>query len=413
MTTQPPPRLLLIISGSVAAYKSLELIRLFKQCGGEVSCILTKGAAKFITPLAVGSLSQSEVYTDLFSLKDETEMGHIRLSREADLMLVAPASANLIAKMAQGLADDLASTVLLATNKPVMVAPAMNPQMWQHPATQRNLRQLQEDGISIVPPDSGAMACAETGEGRMPDPAALCEAVWQRLQSPSRPLQGKRAIVTAGPTAEALDPVRYLSNHSSGKQGYAIAEALAQAGAEVTLISGPTQLPCPSGVERLHVQTAEEMLSACESSLPADIFVSTAAVCDWRAAQVSPTKLKKRGQDSLTLHLNQTPDILRSICEHPDRPTLTIGFAAETATHQAALVTLAQEKRKRKGCDWIVANNVSNGMIFGDSDTEITLLAGEDVTIRQKCSKIEVARFLTEKMIDSFNHHKTKVSTHE
>jgi phosphopantothenoylcysteine decarboxylase/phosphopantothenate--cysteine ligase len=397
------PHILLIITGSVAAYKSLELIRLMKDRGVRVTCVMTKGGQEFITPLSVASLSGSEVYTDLFSLKDETDMGHIRLSREANRILVAPASANILAKMAHGLADDLASTLLLATNKPVSVAPAMNPQMWHHPATQRNLDALRHDGIDILEPGNGLMACGEEGQGRMMEPLAICDSLLQTHLHPSRPLHGKHAIVTAGPTVEPLDPVRFLSNLSSGKQGYAIAAALESAGAHVTLISGPTNLPCPSGVERLQVQTSEEMLRACLGSLPADIFVGTAAVCDWRAKTTAEEKIKKQSGHIPQFELEASPDILQIIASLTDkRPKLVIGFAAETASQSDDLIALGQKKRRTKGCDWILANDVSGGAIFGEATTRLTLITENNAMPWPELSKADASNKIVTSITKQF-----------
>ena len=427
-----PKRILLIISGSVAAYKSLELIRLFKKQNISISAILTKGGAEFITPLAVSSLTGEPTHTDLFSLKDEVEMGHIRLSREADLIIVAPASADLITKMANGNSDDLASATLLAANKPIYIAPAMNHAMWSHPATKRNIAQLKKDGIHIIDPVAGEMACGEYGIGRMAEPEAIFEAAASVLfeqastvpspiggglgwghgghgadQAPLlgeerrfQPLSGKRAIVTAGPTQEAIDPVRYLGNHSSGKQGYAIAAALAEAGADVTLISGPTSLPAPSGVTLKQVTTAEEMLNQATRSLPADIAAFAPAVADWRAKKPAAQKLKKRtSQTPPTLTLEETPDILAAIAKHVKRPNLVIGFAAETE----ALLKHAKEKRTKKNADWLLANDVSGGKIFGNDKTELHFISAAAQENWGALSKSEAAGKLVEKIIAHFD----------
>ena len=346
--------ILLIISGGIAAYKSLELIRLFKKTGTYVRVILTKGGEQFVTPLSVSALSEHPVYTELWSLKDETEMGHIRLSREADLIIVAPASANLIAKMANGIADDLASTTLLASNKPIMISPAMNPEMWAKPSTQRNVETLRQDGIHIIEPNLGDMACGETGTGRMPEAEELFKAA-EDFFLKDKPLAGKTAIVTAGPTYEPIDPVRFIGNRSSGKQGYAIAAELAQQGALVTLVTGPVSLPTPQNVQIISIETAEEMKKAVTNALPADIFVGAAAVADWRVENPAPQKMKKRiGQTTPDLKFTENPDILAFVSKHSNRPSLVIGFAAETED----VLSNARAKLVKKGCDWIVANQV-------------------------------------------------------
>lgn len=401
-------RILLIISGSIAAYKSLELIRRLKDASFSVRCILTKGGAEFITPLSVASLSGEPVFTDLFSLKDESEMGHIRLSREADLVIVAPASANLIAKMAQGISDDLASTVLLATDKPVMVAPAMNAKMWEHAATQRNLSQVTADGARLIAPRSGSLACGEVGDGRMAEPDDIVAAVRHYFQSAGM-LKGKRVLVTSGPTQEALDPVRFLGNYSSGKQGHALAQALAFAGAEVTLVSGPVSLADPAQVKTVHVKTAEEMLAACEAALPVDIAICAAAVADWRVAKPASQKLKKRdGETSLTLTLEQNPDILATLSQHKvNRPALVVGFAAET-DH---VIENARVKLAKKQCDWLLVNDVSGTKVFGENTTSLTLLSPDCEIAWGQTSKTSAAERLTQAICSHFNHpttHTTK-----
>ena len=358
---------LLIIGGGIAAYKSLELIRRLKERGVTVRAILTKAAAEFITPLSVASLSGEKVYDDLFSLTDEAEMGHIQLSRSADLVVVAPATADLMAKLANGHANDLASTALLATAKPVMLAPAMNVLMWNHPATQRNLATLKADGTIFVGPGDGEMACGEFGPGRMAEPLEIVAAIENALAMPG-PLAGVKALVTAGPTQEPLDPVRYLANRSSGKQGYAIADGLAQAGAETILVSGPVSIAPPSRVKLIKVETAREMLAACGSVLPVDVAVCAAAVADWRPEIFANGKIKKIADappPSVALAAN--PDILATLSKGARRPTLVIGFAAETEN----VIAHAQDKRARKGCDWIVANDVSpaTGIMGGDKNT--------------------------------------------
>jgi phosphopantothenoylcysteine decarboxylase/phosphopantothenate--cysteine ligase len=362
-------RILLIVSGGIAAYKSLELIRRLREQGARVRCVLTQGGAQFVTPLSVAALSEDKVYGDLWSLTDEQQMGHIRLSREADLVVVAPASANLIAKMAQGLADDLASTVLLATDKPVMIAPAMNVEMWDNPATQANIKTLQQRGIKLIGPGAGLMACGEEGMGRMSEPAEILKAIAEYFAI-SGPLAGKRALVTSGPTFEPLDPVRFIGNRSSGKQGHAIAEALYAKGAETILVSGPTNLPDPKGIETVHVETAREMLAACESALPIDVAVCAAAVADWRPAEISREKLKK-GAAKASLDLVENPDILATLAKAGNRrPRLVVGFAAETSD----VVKNAAQKFARKNCDWILANEVGANKGFDRDDNEVTFL---------------------------------------
>ncbi len=393
-------RVLLIVTGGIAAYKALELIRRGAERGLRFRCVLTRAAQQFITPLAVASLAGEKVYTDLFSLTDEAEMGHIRLSREADLVVVAPATADMLAKMAGGLADDLASTLLLATDKPVLVAPAMNPCMWQHPATQRNVERLRGDGIRFVGPEEGDMACGESGPGRMAEPEAILAAI-ETLLGP-KPLAGLRALVTSGPTHEPIDPVRYIANRSSGRQGHAIARALADAGAAVTLVSGPAALPDPPGVRTVRVTTAREMLEACEAALPVDIAVCAAAVCDWRPAHAVEDKLKKReGAAPPVLELAENPDILRSLATRSeDRPRLVIGFAAETE----ALLEHAREKRRRKGCDWILANDVGAGSgVFGGSRNRVLLLRDEEEPESwPEMDKQELARRLVAEIAGAF-----------
>ena len=358
---------LLIIGGGIAAYKSLELIRRLKEQGVAVRAILTRAGAEFITPLSVASLSGEKVYDDLFSLTDEAEMGHIQLSRSADLVVVAPATADLMAKLANGHANDLASTALLATDKRVLMAPAMNVRMWNHPATQRNLATLKADGTIFVGPGDGEMACGEFGPGRMAEPLEIVAAIDNALAM-AGPLAGMKALVTAGPTQEPLDPVRYLANRSSGKQGYAIADALAHAGAETILVSGPVAIAPPSRVKLIRIETAREMLAACESVLPVDVAVCAAAVADWRPETIANGKIKKTvdaAPPSVALAAN--PDILATLSKGARRPALVVGFAAETEN----VVAHAQEKRARKGCDWIVANDVSpgTGVMGGEKNT--------------------------------------------
>ncbi|MES2984937.1 MAG: bifunctional phosphopantothenoylcysteine decarboxylase/phosphopantothenate--cysteine ligase CoaBC [Pseudomonadota bacterium] len=397
-----PRSVLLIITGSVAAYKSLELIRLLRAREVVVTAILTKGAAQFITPLAVSALTGTKTYDDLFSLTDEVAMGHIQLSRVAELLLVAPASADIIAKMAGGLADDLATTALLATDKPVIIAPAMNHKMWHHPATQRNLARLQGDGIAIIPPTAGDMACGEHGIGRLAEPAAMVaflEGTGANKPVSANSLKGKRAVVTSGPTAEAIDPVRYLGNRSSGKQGHAIAMALAAAGAEVTLVSGTVNLADPKGITTIHTGNAEAMLAAVNKALPADIFVGAAAVADWCLAKPSAQKLKKKSNESkLTLELVPTVDILATVARGKKRPGLVIGFAAETEK----LLEHARQKRLKKGCDWLLANEVEEGRVFGADDNTVTLITDSVEETWPLASKTDIAGRLVSKIADHF-----------
>jgi phosphopantothenoylcysteine decarboxylase / phosphopantothenate---cysteine ligase len=385
---------LLIIGGGIAAYKSLELIREFKRRGIAVRGILTQGGAEFVTPLSVASLSGEQCFTDLFDLKDEAEMGHIELSRSADMIVVAPATADLMAKLANGLANDLASTALLATDKPVMMAPAMNVRMWEHAATRRNHQQLREDGILFVGPDEGDMACGEYGFGRMAEPLAIADAAEQFLiASATGALRGKKILITAGPTHEPIDPVRYLANRSSGRQGYAIAIAAARAGAKVKLISGPTDLPDPVGVKTIRVETAREMLKACEKALPVDVAIFCAAVADYRPSSAAREKIKKDkgGLDGISLAEN--PDILKTIAKRKKgRPALVIGFAAETET----VLRHAKEKRKRKGCDWIIANDVSPDAlsgtnVMGGARNQVSLISDSGTETWPEMDKQEVA----------------------
>jgi phosphopantothenoylcysteine decarboxylase/phosphopantothenate--cysteine ligase len=389
-------RVLLIVGGGIAAYKALELTRLLRKAGIAVRPILTRAGAQFVTALSLAALAEDKVYADLFSLTDEAEMGHIELSRSADLVVVAPATADLMAKAAHGLADDLASTTLLATDKPVLMAPAMNVRMWEHAATRRNLAQLIADGMRFVGPDEGAMACGEYGPGRMAEPAAIFEAILALLET-ARPLEGKRVIVTAGPTAEPIDPVRVITNRSSGKQGYAIAGALAALGAEVVLVSGPTALPAPAGVRRVAVETAAEMLIACEAALPAEVAVCVAAVADWRPKTAGGSKIKKGAAGPKPLELEETPDILATLAKDRRRPRLVIGFAAETDDVEAH----AQAKLAKKGCDWIVANDVSiEGTMGGDANA-VTIVTAHGVERWDRAPKAEVARRLAQKIAEA------------
>ena len=388
-------RILLIISGGIAAYKSLELIRRLRERGAAVGTVMTRAAQQFVTPLSVQALSEDKVYTELFSLTDESEMGHIRLSREADLVVVAPATADLMAKMAAGLADDLATATLLASDKPILIAPAMNLFMWRNPATQRSLRTLTADGILTVGPNDGPLADGETGPGRLAEPAeiiAAIEAHFARAAAPL-PLAGKHALVTAGPTQEPIDPVRFISNRSSGKQGYAIAGALASLGAETSLVSGPTALEAPPGVKRTPVETAQQMLAACERLLPADIAVLTAAVADWRVASPANAKIKKNG-NAPALALIENPDILATLSHHAKRPRLVIGFAAETED----LIKHAQEKLKTKGCDWIVANDISQAGVMGGDENTIHIVTKSGVEDFPRMPKTKIAETIARKI---------------
>ena len=381
-------RILLIVSGGIAAYKALELVRLLRRDGLGVTAVLTEGGAQFVTPLSLQALTEEKVYSALWSLTDESEMGHIQLSRSADLLVVAPASANMLAKMAAGLADDLASTVLLATDKPVLVAPAMNIRMWDHPATAANMAALRARGVHVVGPDSGAMACNEHGMGRLAEPPAILAAI-HALLHPSTPLAGRHALVTSGPTHEPIDPVRYIANRSSGRQGHAIAAALAALGARVTLVSGPVSVPDPAGVHVQRVETATEMLAACTAALPADIAVCAAAVADWRVAEVSVGKIKKSPGPAPSLTLVPNPDILAILsAAGPARPRLVVGFAAETSD----VLAHAAAKRTRKGCDWIVANDVrpETGIMGGDAN-EVQLVTADGAEHWPLLPKAEVA----------------------
>ena len=419
-------RILLIVSGGIAAYKSLELVRLLKKRGMAVRAVMTRAAHQFVTPLTLGALTEDHVYTDLFDLKDEREMGHIQLSRQADLVVVCPASADILARMAAGMADDLATTLLLATDKPVLAVPAMNVRMWLHPATQRNLAVLRGDGVAVMDPDEGEMACGEYGPGRLPEPEAIAARIEAELTKPSphsggglgegaeqsaasveregaptaplpnplpggereldaqpdfadethRPLYGKHILITAGPTHEAIDPVRYIANRSSGKQGFAIAAAAADLGAKVTLVAGPVTLATPPGVIRVDVESAREMAAAVDAALPADVAIMVAAVADWRAAEISANKIKKDGSGAvLPLALAENPDILATLAKSPQRPGLLIGFAAETND----VIAHAQAKLARKGCDWIVANDVSADPMGGELNrVHIVTVTGVD-----------------------------------
>lgn len=417
-------KILLIIGGGIAAYKACELIRLMRKDGMSVRCVVTAGGQHFVTPMTLAALSEQPVHTSLWDLKDEAEMGHIQLSREADLVVVAPATADLMAKMVAGIADDLATTLLLATDKPVLAAPAMNVRMWQHAATRRNVAQLKADGIILLEPDEGPMACGEFGPGRLPEPTAIMAAIEahfaETVRGPAaaapglsplhetdelagqpdfaddthRPLFGRHIVVTAGPTREPIDPVRYIANRSSGQQGFAIAGALATLGAQVTLVAGPVSLATPVGVERIDVETAREMAAAVESALPADAAVMVAAVADWRAASAAAHKIKKTGDAPPTLALTENPDILARIAAPgPRRPALVVGFAAET-DH---VIDHARAKLAKKGCDWIVANDVS-GDVMGGAENAVHLVTADGVESWDRMPKGAVATRLAERI---------------
>jgi phosphopantothenoylcysteine decarboxylase / phosphopantothenate---cysteine ligase len=391
-------RILLIIGGGIAAYKCLELIRRARERGIGVRCVMTRAAQEFVTPLSVGALTNEQVFSDLFDLDAEREIGHIRLSRQAELVVVAPATADLLAKMAGGHADDLATAVLMATDKPVLVAPAMNPRMWEHPATRRNVALLVEDGLSFVGPNVGEMAeRGEAGVGRMAEPHEILDSIERMLGRHDGPLTGRRVLVTAGPTHEPIDPVRYIANRSSGTQGYAIARAAAALGAEVVLVSGPTNLPDPEGVETVRIESAQDMLAAVEATLPADIAIFAAAVADWRVAGAADQKIKKKGKKRTPeLALVENPDILKTIAhlKPPERPPLVIGFAAETEN----VIAHAEKKLKSKGCDWIVANDVSPATgIMGGARNTVHIISRDGVDSWPEMDKGEVAEHLMEK----------------
>lgn len=401
MTRIDGKNILLIIGGGIAAYKSLELIRLIQKAGGSVTPVLTRAGQEFVTQLSVSGLAGRKVYTDLFDLTDEAEMGHIQLSRSADLLVVAPATADLMAKMAGGHADDLASTLLMATDTPVLIAPAMNVRMWQHPATQRNLATLRGDGIAVVGPNEGDMACGEYGLGRMAEPVEILDAISRHPAmhgTETLPLRGASVLVTAGPTHEPIDPVRYIANRSSGLQGYAIAEALRDLGGDVTLVSGPVGLGPPTGMKVVHVETAAEMKAAVDAALPVQAAVFAAAVADWRVAAASDQKLKKDGTGVIpALQMAENPDILRSIAQLPagQRPALVVGFAAETEK----VIEHATAKRLRKGCDWIVANDVSPETgIMGGARNSVTLISEAGAEPWEEADKSEVAMRLAKRI---------------
>ena len=393
-------RILLIIGGGIAAFKSLLLIRVLAKRGIKTTCIVTKGGQEFVTPLSIGGLSGEKVFTELFSLSDEAEMGHIELSRSADLVVVAPATADLMAKAVHGLANDLASTTLLATDKRVLYVPAMNVRMWEHPATQRNIETLRENHALFIGPEEGEMACGEFGFGRMAEPETIADAIEQILAGKTdldalkpKPLKGKHVLITAGPTREPIDPVRYLSNHSSGKQGYAIARACAALGAEVTLVSGPVAITPPQGVNTVQVESARDMLTACEKALPADVFIAVAAVADWRPIDCPKSKIKKDKHGLPPLSLTANPDILHTIAHGKNRPELVVGFAAETDN----VVEYAQAKRTKKNCDMIVANDVSGDVMGGNNNTMI-VITKDGVDAWPLMSKQKAAEALAQKI---------------
>ena len=407
-------RILLIVGGGIAAYKACELVRLLRKRGHAVRCVLTESGAEFITPMTLAALSEQPVHTSLFELKDEVEMGHIELSRAADLVVVCPGTANLIARMANGICDDLATTLLLATDKPILVAPAMNVRMWLHPATQRNIARLRADDTVVMQPDEGIMACGEYGPGRLPEPPVIVEAIERELKgpiparllgvdpappeavapsAPPLPLAGKRILVTAGPTHEPIDPVRYIANRSSGKQGFAIASALARLGAQVTLVAGPVSLPTPAGVSRVNVETAREMAAACDAALPVEAAIMVAAVADWHV-EAALTKIKKRANGTPpALALTQNPDILATLSRSDRRPRLVVGFAAETND----VVAYAEAKLASKGCDWIVANDVS-GDVMGGTDNSVHLVTAKGVEDWPRMDKQTVADRLADRI---------------
>jgi len=397
--------ILLIVGGGIAAYKSLFLIRVLAKRGIASRVIITRGGTEFVTPLSAGALSGDKVYSDLWDLTDEAEMGHIELSRSADLVVVTPATADIMAKAAHGIANDLATTTLLATDKRVLYAPAMNVRMWDAASTQRNMETLKKDGALFIGPDAGAMACGEFGEGRMAEPEAIADAIEAALAGVTtldglkgpKPLKGKKALITAGPTREPIDPVRYLSNHSSGKQGYAIAGALADMGADVTLVSGPVSIKAPSNINLVKVETALEMLAACKAALPSDIFVSVAAVADWRPASCGDKKIKKNGDAPSPLKLEENPDILKTLSTAKNRPNLVIGFAAETND----VIKHATAKRLRKTCDWIVANDVS-GDVMGGNHNKMILVTDDGADEWPRLSKTDSAKRLAAKIAEHF-----------
>ena len=389
-------RILLVIGGGIAAYKAAELIRLIRRDGGDVTCVLTEGGSHFVTPLTLAALSENAVHTTLWDLKNEVEMGHIQLSRQADLVVVCPATADLMARMAAGMADDLATTLLLATDKPVLAVPAMNVRMWQHAATVANVATLRARGVSVMEPDEGAMACGEFGPGRLPEPPAILDAIRAHLSAP-QVLAGRHVLVTAGPTHEPIDPVRYIANRSSGKQGFALAAAAAQAGARVTLVAGPVALPTPPGVMRIDVETAVDMRHAVDAALPCDVAIMVAAVADWRVAGASPQKRKKDGSGRIApLELIENPDILAGLGAAVMRPRLLIGFAAETEN----VIDHARAKRARKGADWIIANDVS-GDVMGGADNTVHIISAAGTESLPRMAKADVAAAIIAKVADA------------
>ena len=408
-------RVLLIISGGIAAYKSLELVRELQTLDIKVRCILTRAGSQFVTPLSLQTLTEDTVYQDLFSLTDENEMGHIELSRDADLLVIAPATANIIAKMRAGISDDLATTTLIATDKPIAVAPAMNVRMWEHPSTRENIAEIKKRGVHVIGPEKGNMACGDYGMGRMTEPQSISKKIISILddndnlntteiitaKNPKK-LAGLKAIVTSGPTNEAIDPVRYITNHSSGRQGHAIAKALFEQGAETILVSGPTQLPDPKDIDVKHVKTAVEMLSACEECLPADIVVCAAAVADWRISNLKKNKIKKNGTLP-NLSLIENPDILKYISQlSKDRPQIVIGFAAETTN----IITNAKTKLSQKGCDWIVANDVSSKFdVFGSKNNSVHIISKEGVETWPTLTKTAIGEKLSLKIANFLEKH--------
>ncbi|MBX9884392.1 MAG: bifunctional phosphopantothenoylcysteine decarboxylase/phosphopantothenate--cysteine ligase CoaBC [Novosphingobium sp.] len=393
-------RILLIIGGGIAAYKASELVRLIRREGGAVTCVLTEGGSHFVTPMTLAALSENPVHTTLWDLDAEAKMGHIQLSRSADLVVVCPATADLLARMAGGIANDLATTLLLATDKPVLAVPAMNVRMWAHAATQRNVETLRADGVEVLEPDEGPMACGEFGPGRLPEPPAILAAIAAKLGGAhTGPLAGKHVLVTAGPTHEPIDPVRYIANRSSGKQGFAIAAAAARSGARVTLVAGPVTLPTPPGVTRVDVETAREMAAAVAAALPADAAIMVAAVADWRVAAEAGQKLKKDGSGVIPpLALAENPDILARLASAPDRPRLLVGFAAETEN----VVPHAQAKLARKGADWIVANDVS-GDVMGGHRNAVHIVRADGVESLPEMPKDAVAAALVERIADALS----------
>ena len=402
-------RILLVVGGGIAAYKSCELVRLIRKAGGDVTCVLTDGGAHFVTAMSLAALSENPVHTTLWDLKNEVEMGHIQLSRAADLVVVCPATADLMARMAAGIADDLATTLLLATDKRVLAVPAMNVRMWEHAATRRNVATLRASGVVVVEPDVGAMACGEVGPGRLPEPEAVLAAIRDQLAGalagaavPARPLAGRHVLITAGPTHEPIDPVRYIANRSSGQQGFAIAAAAARAGARVTLISGPVHLPTPDGVTRVDVETARQMAEAVDAALPADVAVMVAAVADWRVAEEGAQKLKKDGSGKVPpLALVENPDILAGLCACVLRPALVVGFAAETER----VIEHAVAKRARKGADWIVANDVSGppgSGVMGGARNAVHIITADGVESLPEGPKGQVAEAIVERIARVF-----------